>query len=199
VLVPTAVPVPRFRGRYAAKASSVAVMRGEVEAVARECGARGEELADVRLAVSEAATNAVVHGSAGPDARVAVTVELADTTMLVTISDDGPGLSPRNDSPGLGLGLFIIAAITGDLDMKTGTAGSKVHMGFPILRADAKQELDDAVRGLEGALVEQDRVSERLDRAVGTSSEIGAYARLRAAGEQVTLRQTQVDRSAPAG
>jgi len=161
---------------------------------------RDEELGDVRLAVSEAATNAVVHGSAGrQDARVGVTVELTDTTMLVTISDGGPGLSPSNYSPGLGLGLFTIAVITGHLDMKTGTAGSKVHMRFPIPRADAKQEHDDAVRALEGALVEQDRVSECLDRAVGTSSETGAYARLRAAGAQVTLRQAQVDRSAPTG
>jgi hypothetical protein len=149
-------------------------MRAEVAAVARECGVRGEELSDVRLAVSEAATNAVMHGSAGPDARVGITVELTDTTMLVTISDDGPGL---------GLGLFTIA-------------GSSVHMRFPIPRADAKEH-DDAVHALEGALVEQDRVSEQLDRAVGTSSEVGAYARLRAAGVQVTLRQAQVDRSAP--
>jgi anti-sigma regulatory factor (Ser/Thr protein kinase) len=196
--VPDVLPVPRFRGRYAAKPSSVGVMRAEVAAVARECGVRGEELCDVRLAVSEAAANAVMHGSAGPDARVGITVELTDTTMLVTISDDGPGIGPRNDGPGLGLGLFTIAVITGHLDMKTGTAGSSVHMRFPIPRADAKEH-DDAVRALKGALVEQDRVSEHLDRAVGTSSEVGAYARLRAAGTEVTLRQAQVDRSAPSG
>jgi two-component sensor histidine kinase len=141
-------------------------MRGEVEAVARECGVGGEELTDVRVAVSEAAKNAVVHGSAcRQDARVGVTVELTDTKMLVTISDNGPG--PKTDS----------------------------HMSFRVPSADAKEH-DNAVRALEAALVEQDRVSERLDRAVGTSSEVGAYVRLKAAGAQVTARQAQLDRSA---
>ena len=62
-----AVPVPRFRAQYAAGASCVGVIRGEVKAVARELGIEGEQLGDVALAVSEAATNAVVHGSVGRD------------------------------------------------------------------------------------------------------------------------------------
>ena len=37
-------PVPRFRARYPATALSVRVIRGEVEAVARECGLAGEAL-----------------------------------------------------------------------------------------------------------------------------------------------------------
>lgn len=198
--MPIAEPAPRFRGRYAAKASSVGVIRGEVEAVARECGVHGEELADLRLVVSEAATNAVIHGSAGrQDAHVGVTVELTDTNMLVSVSDTGAGLSPNNDSPGLGLGLLTIALITGRLYLETGTGGTKVHLDFPIPCAGARQERDNAVRALEAALVEQDQVSERLDRAVGTSSELGAYARLKAAGAEVTVRQAQVDRSAPTG
>ena len=36
---------------------------------------------------------------------------------------------------------------------------------------------------------EQDRLRERFDAAVGTSSEYGAYVRLRAAGDQVTARE----------
>lgn len=128
-----------------------------------------------------------------------VTVELTDATMLVTISDDGSGLDPRNASRGLGLGLFTIAAITGHLDMETGTAGTKIQMRFPIPPAEPNQDRAEAVRALEDALVEQDRLSERLDRAAGTSSEVGAYVRLRDAGAEVTRRQTQVDRSPPAG
>jgi len=49
----------------------------------------------------------------------------------------------------------------------------------------ASKERDRAVQRLEVALVEQDRLGERLDAAVGTSTEFGAYVRLRAAADQV--------------
>jgi hypothetical protein len=57
----------------------------------------------------------------------------------------------------------------------------------------ASPERDSAVERLEAALVEQDRLGERFDAAVGTSTEFGAYIRLRAAGEQVTARQAWVN------
>jgi hypothetical protein len=53
----------------------------------------------------------------------------------------------------------------------------------------ASEERDRAVQRLEAALVEQDRLGERLDAAVGTSTEFGAYVRLRGAGDQVRARQ----------
>jgi hypothetical protein len=45
------------------------------------------------------------------------------------------------------------------------------------------KERDRAVQRLEAALVEQARLGERFEAAVGTSTEFGAYARLRAAGD----------------
>jgi anti-sigma regulatory factor (Ser/Thr protein kinase) len=81
------VPAPRFYAQYPATVSCVGVIRGEVEAVARELGIRGEQLGRVGLAVSEAATNAVVHGSAGrDDAHVGVRVDLSDLEMRFSIS-----------------------------------------------------------------------------------------------------------------
>jgi hypothetical protein len=53
----------------------------------------------------------------------------------------------------------------------------------------ASEERDRAVRRLEAALVEQDRLGERFDAAVGKSAELGAYVRLRAAGDQVRARE----------
>jgi hypothetical protein len=53
----------------------------------------------------------------------------------------------------------------------------------------ASEERDRAVERLEAALVEQDRLGERFDAAVGTSTEFGAYVRLRGAGDQVAARQ----------
>ncbi len=53
----------------------------------------------------------------------------------------------------------------------------------------ASQEHDRALQRLEAALVEQNRLGERFDAAIGTSTESGAYARLRDAADQVTARK----------
>jgi hypothetical protein len=53
----------------------------------------------------------------------------------------------------------------------------------------ASEERSRALQRLEAALVEQDRLAERFDAAVGTSSEFGAYVRLQAAGDQVRARE----------
>jgi hypothetical protein len=57
----------------------------------------------------------------------------------------------------------------------------------------ASQEHDRALQRLEAALVEQNRMGERFDAAVGTSTESGAYVRLRAAADQVTVREAWVN------
>jgi hypothetical protein len=45
--------------------------------------------------------------------------------------------------------------------------------------------IDDARARLSDAFVERDRARDRYESALGTSSELGAYMRLRQAGEQV--------------
>ena len=57
----------------------------------------------------------------------------------------------------------------------------------------ASEERDRAMQRLEAALVEQDRLGERFDAVVGTSTEFGAYVRLRAAGDQVRAREAWVN------
>jgi hypothetical protein len=57
------------------------------------------------------------------------------------------------------------------------------------LRTIASKERDRASQRLEAALVEQNRLGERFDAAVGTSTEFGAYLRLRGAGDQVRARE----------
>ena len=51
------------------------------------------------------------------------------------------------------------------------------------------EEHDSAVQRLDAKLVEQDRLGERYNAAIGTSTELGAYVRLRAAGDQVAARE----------
>ena len=50
-------------------------------------------------------------------------------------------------------------------------------------------EHDRAAERLHTGRVEQDRLRDRYDAAIGTSTEVGLYMQLRAAGDQVTARE----------
>jgi len=67
----------------------------------------------IALALSEALTNAVLHAYTDVAPQdVEVTVEVAAGTVVLTVADRGRGMQPRADSPGIGLGLPVIASVT---------------------------------------------------------------------------------------
>jgi anti-sigma regulatory factor (Ser/Thr protein kinase) len=94
--------------------------------------ARGVDAHAVSLCVSEAVTNAVVHGyrAAADHGVVAVEVKTVADGLEVSVSDAGVGLSPRADSPGAGLGMPLIAAMADHMHIEAGTAGTRVVMRF---------------------------------------------------------------------
>lgn len=51
-----------------------------------------EELSDVRTAVSEAVTNAIIHGYGNADGQVVMELEAEDDTLTVTVRDTGRGI-----------------------------------------------------------------------------------------------------------
>jgi serine/threonine-protein kinase RsbW len=59
-------------------------------------------------------------------------LETTDDELVVTVTDTGSGLTPRTDSPGLGLGLAVIAQITSDLRVEEPRGGgTRMRMVFP--------------------------------------------------------------------
>lgn len=104
-----------------ARPVAVAEARRAVTEVARAVGAGEEDLARVRLAVSEAVTNAVLHAYVDAPSVGEVEVEAcrSDRVLDVTVRDFGRGMRPRPDSPGLGLGLPLIAQLTDQLDVRS--------------------------------------------------------------------------------
>ena len=121
-----------FATRVASVPEGVAVLRGEITAIAVRRGLTGTALSDVALAVSEAATNALVHGSAAPTARIGMSVEFANGGMQVTISDDGAaGARPRQARPDGGHGMPIIRAVTdGNVVIAINDHSTTVKMNF---------------------------------------------------------------------
>src|SRR5579863_7346317 len=87
---------------------AIAPLRHRVADYASAAGFRGEQLDDVRLAVSEALTNVVLHAYADAPGPMHVTAGLVEDELWVLIADDGVGLSAPTLRPGLGWGLAFI-------------------------------------------------------------------------------------------
>jgi anti-sigma regulatory factor (Ser/Thr protein kinase) len=92
-------------------AASVAEIRSVLGDFAAVAGADAEGIAAVKMAVSEAATNAVLHAYVDHErpGSVHVTADHGADGLYVVVSDDGRGMQPRTDSPGSGFGMSLIA------------------------------------------------------------------------------------------
>jgi serine/threonine-protein kinase RsbW len=93
------------------------------------------DVAAVELALSEAVANAVLHAYRGGDGaravgRVDIRVTADGEGVWVLVADQGVGMSPRDDSRGLGLGLKVIAGVSDQLLIVQGDTGTRVHMRF---------------------------------------------------------------------
>ena len=104
-----------------ARPESVGLLRRALVAYASDVGAGEETCQAVALAVSEALTNAVVHAYAD-QALGDLTVEAwrdSDGHLVVVVCDDGPGIRPRIDTTGLGLGLSLMAQVAAEVRVTT--------------------------------------------------------------------------------
>ena len=92
-------------------------------------GLAEDVVTNVALAVSEAITNAVLHGYTDRDTGfIEVAAELDGSDLVVTVTDDGGGMVPRPDSPGLGMGLPIIARLASTMDVRSPVSGGGTQL-----------------------------------------------------------------------
>jgi anti-sigma regulatory factor (Ser/Thr protein kinase) len=123
----------RLRLRVPAVPSEVATVRHAVVEAATAHGIGGRPRQDIALAVSEACSNVVMHAyrheaAPGP---LAVDAYRDDDEFFVVVCDEGIGMAPRTDSPGLGLGLGLIASLAKRLEIGSGQPpGATVTMVF---------------------------------------------------------------------
>jgi serine/threonine-protein kinase RsbW len=118
---------------YPAVPGAVPQARKALSEFAEAAGASDEQVQAVRLATSEAVTNAVVHAYPQGPGEIYVTAALAGEELWVLIADDGRGLHPRDDSPGLGMGLALISdASDGFAIVNRSTGGTEVRMRFGL-------------------------------------------------------------------
>jgi serine/threonine-protein kinase RsbW/stage II sporulation protein AB (anti-sigma F factor) len=115
--------------------ASVPVLRTQVAEFVFAAGVRDPQLSAVKLAVSEAVTNAVVHAyvDAEQPGEVRVVTFVKGGAVHVIVSDDGTGMVPRVDSPGLGVGLPFIANSADTLQIGISKrGGTELQMTFRV-------------------------------------------------------------------
>lgn len=126
----------RLKECLPARAENIALLRRAVVAYAGSNGASERQREDIALAVSEALSNAVLHAYVGHDSPgdVGVNAWVDGCALRVVVCDDGVGMLPRTDSPGLGLGLSLIARTTEHLEVESpdATPGTRLRMTFAI-------------------------------------------------------------------
>lgn len=126
----------RLHDRLPALPASIAPLRHSVLGFASDSGASERQREDIALAVSEALSNAVLHAYVGRDEPGTVTLDawMDGESLEVVVGDEGIGMRPRADSPGLGFGMGLIFRMTEQLrvDSHDDARGVGVRMTFAI-------------------------------------------------------------------
>jgi anti-sigma regulatory factor (Ser/Thr protein kinase) len=118
---------------YPAEAGSVPLARDAVCTLASGAGATASEMDSVRLAVSEALTNAVLHAYPEAAGELHVTAAVTGGELQVLVADDGEGLHAGGGSPGQGLGFALIALMSDTFTIaKRSGGGIEVRLGFKL-------------------------------------------------------------------
>ena len=114
-----------------ASPDSVAVARHAASEYAEKVGADADAVA---VAVSETVTNAIVHGyREKDDGEVEVRVEPNTTHLNVIVADDGCGMGPNPQSPGLGFGLSMVSSLADEVGIESAAdQGTRLRMRFAL-------------------------------------------------------------------
>jgi serine/threonine-protein kinase RsbW len=114
-----------------ALADEVIGVRRAAVRFARIQGVPDDRLGDLRLAISEAVSNAVIHAFRMQELPGTVTLSVdvdPERSAEVVVRDDGSGMRARDDSPGLGLGLSLIDRVADETERRRPTDG----VGFEL-------------------------------------------------------------------
>lgn len=121
-----------------ARPEGVGVVRQAVTGIADALDLDDTILADVKMAVTEACTNVVVHAYDSHDGVVDVEIAAGEDALTIRVRDHGSGIQPRatrSEPPALGLGLPLIAALSDSYELRGGIGqGTEVRMTFRYVR-----------------------------------------------------------------
>lgn len=140
------MPPPDLELSLPAHPENLAVIRHVLGGVGEALTLRPDVLSDIRLAVSEACANAVVHAYI-PNGPGLLDLELSSRPprLEIVVRDHGRGMLPRPDSPGLGVGLPLMARLSESMEVSNrADGGTEVRMIFATQSPDRAPECPGA-------------------------------------------------------
>jgi len=122
--------------RLPGEAASVPLIRNYVGAVARERSFSEAGVRDILIAVSEAATNALKHGSPqGDQDEIAVRCHLEADRLVIEVMDQGEGFDPLSVPVPVaeqmregGMGIFFMRTLMDEVSFDCGSRGTTVRL-----------------------------------------------------------------------
>ena len=121
-----------------ARPEGVGVVRQALAGMADALDFEPAVLADMKMAVTEACTNVVVHAYEADGGVLEVEMLAAGEGLTIVVRDHGTGIqprAPRSEPAALGLGLPLIAALSDAFELRgSAGAGTEVRMTFGYTR-----------------------------------------------------------------
>jgi serine/threonine-protein kinase RsbW len=122
--------------RLPGEAASVPLIRTYVGVVAREMGFSEAGVRDILIAVSEAATNALKHGSPqGDQDEIAVRCHFEAERLVIEVMDRGKGFDPLSVPVPVaeqmregGMGIFFMRTLMDEVSFDCGSGGTTVRL-----------------------------------------------------------------------
>jgi anti-sigma regulatory factor (Ser/Thr protein kinase) len=100
-----------------------------------ELGVDATRAADMKIAITEACTNAVVHAYGAETGSLEVTMARDEGRLVLSVRDRGHGLqqlAAEREGPPLGFGLALIASLADEFGIAGGSNGTEVRMAFAL-------------------------------------------------------------------
>jgi anti-sigma regulatory factor (Ser/Thr protein kinase) len=125
---------PNVRLDLSNRPENVSLVREMLTGVAEGVDLAGDDLHDIRTAVTEACNNVSLHAYEGDEGPMEVEVYAAPDAIEVVVRDCGTGIRPRIRTPedrALGIGLHVIQALAQRVQFSDATGdGTEVRMEF---------------------------------------------------------------------
>ena len=140
---------------FPAKSANESFARAAVAAFAAQLDINVEEMADIKTAVSEAVTNAIVHGYRDVRGTVNIHCKIEGNSLHITVEDFGAGIenveqakqplfTTGSEEERSGMGFTVMETFMDELCVESALdIGTKVHMVKIIGKGVSAEQNDD--------------------------------------------------------
>ena len=113
--------------------ASLAIVRQVLAGMGDALGWDEAFLADVKLAVSEACANVVVHAYGAEIGEIDVHSVITDDQLVTSVRDSGAGITPTIGGDGGGVGLALMVSVADLVAIRSGPGrGTSSELSFTI-------------------------------------------------------------------